>query len=67
MKATIMQPRFTDKSYQEYLRERSKPAYMPRATSPNVSIFDSMRSVDNEMCKRVHGGKSIAQMFRDLK
>jgi len=71
------QPKFSVKSYNEYLKQRSRPsgAYK-RLTSPGASVMDWMEKnenlIDEAMNEKTHldrNGKliSIADMMKNLK
>jgi hypothetical protein len=66
-KANPGQPEFSERSYKEYLAERSKIHNDVARKNRNTSIFDSMAAVDGEFKKKIYDGMSIDDMFNNLK
>jgi hypothetical protein len=60
-------PEFSESEYNEYLKSRSKIHNEVARKDPNTSIFDAMEAIDGEFKKKIYGGMSINDMFKNLK
>ena len=58
---------FDAKEYQKFLSNRSTLSNDVAREDPETSIFDAMVAASDELDKKIYGGQSINDIFRNLR